>query len=61
MLVTVQLPVAIGFHTIFPHTMEVNGDQQLFGYPHSSEYQTEEIHTGLAQHMGYLYFFIICF
>ncbi len=32
MLVTKQLPVAIDFHIIFLHTMEVNGYRQLFGY-----------------------------
>ncbi len=38
MLVTKQLTVATDFHSIFPHTMEVNGYRQLFGYQHSSKY-----------------------
>jgi len=37
MLVTKQFLVPIDFHCIFFHTMEVNGDQQLFGYQHSSK------------------------
>ncbi len=32
MLVTKQLLVAIEFHSIFSHTMEVNGYRHLFGY-----------------------------
>jgi len=43
-------------NSIFPHTMEVNGIHQLFGYPYSSKYFVcvcvqlkKEIHTGLEQ------------
>ncbi len=32
MLVTKQVPVAIDVHSIFFHTMEVNGGRRLFGY-----------------------------
>ncbi len=38
MLVTKQLIVAIHFHIIIFHTIEVNGYRQLFGYQHSSKY-----------------------
>jgi len=38
MSVTSQLAVAIDFHSIFLHTMEVNGCCQLPGYWHSSKY-----------------------
>ncbi len=36
MLETKQLTVAIDFHSIFYHTMDVNSYRQLFGYLHSS-------------------------
>ncbi len=36
LLVTKLLTVAIDFHSIFFHTMEVNGYSQLFGCQHSS-------------------------
>ncbi len=36
LLLTKQLMVAIDFYSIFNHTMEVNGYQQLFGNQHSS-------------------------
>ncbi len=39
MLVTKQFLILIDFCSIFFfHTMEVSGDQQLFGYPDSSKY-----------------------
>ncbi len=53
MLVIKQLIVPIDFHIFSFPTMEVNGDQQLFG---SSKYlllcstYKKETHTGLEQH-----------
>ncbi len=51
MLVSKQLLVPIDFHSIDKHTMEVNGDQQLFGYILQNNLfcvqQKKEIHTGL--------------
>ncbi len=38
MLVTEQLLVSIEFHSLGKHTMEVNGDQELFGYQASTKY-----------------------
>ncbi len=38
MLVTKQLLVTTDFHSIFSHTVEVYGYQQLTGYLHSSKY-----------------------
>ncbi len=35
LLQTNQLMVAIDFHSIVFHTIEVNGYRQLFGYQHS--------------------------
>ncbi len=58
MFVTKHLPVHIDFHSLFfPHTMEVNGDQQLFGYRHYTKYNfscsaEEKTHTGLEQLEG---------
>ncbi len=43
------LLVAFAFHRMFPHTLQVNGYQQLFGCQHSSKYLilclTEEINS----------------
>ncbi len=41
--------VAIDFHIILFHTIEVNGYRQLFGYQHSSKYLLPKNHTGLEQ------------
>ncbi len=54
MLVIKHLMVPIDFHSISFPTMEVNGDQQLFG---SSKYifcvqHKNETYTGLEQHEG---------
>ncbi len=38
MLVIKQLLAPIDFHIMGKNTVEVNGDYQLFGYPHSSKY-----------------------
>ncbi len=38
MLVAKQFLVAIDFHSIFLHTIKVNGDRQLFGYPRSLKF-----------------------
>ncbi len=54
-----KLLLKLDFHNIF-YTMEVNGDQQLLGYHHSSKYlllkketqETQETHTGLEQLEG---------
>ncbi len=49
--------VAIDFHSIFFHTMEVNGYQQLFGNQHSSKYllcSTEERKSGFETTWGWV-------
>ncbi len=56
MLVTRQLTVAIDFHSISSHILQVSGYQQLSGYQHSSNIflcSIREIHTGLEQHEGW--------
>ncbi len=35
----------------FSHSMEVNGDQHLFGY-HIPQNNKKETHTGLEKHEG---------
>ncbi len=54
MLVHKPLLVAIDFNSVFFHTIEVNGYQQLFGYSHYSKIffyiqQKKETHKGLDQ------------
>ncbi len=54
-LLFLQLTVAIDFHIIFFHNMEVNGYHQLHGYLHSSKYhllKKKETLTGLEQFEG---------
>ncbi len=36
-VIIISLLVAINFHSLFFHTMEVNGYQQMFGYTHCSK------------------------
>ncbi len=57
MLVIKQLMVPIDFHSITFPTMEVNGDQQLFGSSKffkisSSVFNIRNFYTGLEQHEG---------
>ncbi len=49
-----HLMTSIDLHSIFFHTIEVNGYHQLFGYQHSSNvfvsvYQKKGTHTGLEE------------
>ncbi len=57
MLVTKQLALAIDSHDVKKTTMDVRGQQQLFGYQHSSNVlflcsTKNEPHTGLEQVEG---------
>jgi len=59
MSVTKQLLDPIDFHSIFlSHSMEVNWDEQLFGYRHFSKYlllcytQERNLYIGLKQQKG---------
>lgn len=55
--VTGRLTVAIDFHSIFFHSLEVGGYRQLSGYTHLSKYifcVQQKRETGLKQHEGEL-------